>query len=142
MANDEHIALLKKGVDAWNKWRDKNPNSSSASPSRGRTFGSAKLGNPDRPLVNLIGPPAAEGKYPATDLSRNLTMAFLIRAHLDEKNLGGAYLSGAKLRRLEGRTSSGRTSRRRTSAGRTSWGRTSAGRTSAGRTSSGRTSWR
>ena len=21
MANDEHVALLKKGVDAWNKWR-------------------------------------------------------------------------------------------------------------------------
>jgi len=24
MANDEHIALLKKGVDAWNAWRLKN----------------------------------------------------------------------------------------------------------------------
>jgi hypothetical protein len=22
MANDDHIALLKKGVDAWNAWRD------------------------------------------------------------------------------------------------------------------------
>ena len=26
MANDEHVAILKKGVDVWNKWRDKNPN--------------------------------------------------------------------------------------------------------------------
>ena len=25
MANDEHVALLKKGVDAWNKWRLENP---------------------------------------------------------------------------------------------------------------------
>ena len=25
MANDEHLAILKKGVDAWNAWRDKNP---------------------------------------------------------------------------------------------------------------------
>jgi hypothetical protein len=25
MANDEHVALLKQGVDAWNKWRDENP---------------------------------------------------------------------------------------------------------------------
>jgi hypothetical protein len=25
MANDEHIALLKQGADAWNKWRDENP---------------------------------------------------------------------------------------------------------------------
>jgi hypothetical protein len=25
MANDEHVAMLKQGVDAWNKWRDENP---------------------------------------------------------------------------------------------------------------------
>ena len=25
MANDEHVAMLKKGVDAWNAWRDENP---------------------------------------------------------------------------------------------------------------------
>jgi hypothetical protein len=25
MANDEHVALLKKGVKAWNAWRDENP---------------------------------------------------------------------------------------------------------------------
>jgi hypothetical protein len=24
MANDEHVAILKKGVAAWNEWRDKN----------------------------------------------------------------------------------------------------------------------
>jgi hypothetical protein len=26
MANDEHVALLKQGVDAWNAWRAENPN--------------------------------------------------------------------------------------------------------------------
>src|SRR5215813_430059 len=25
MANDEHVALLKKGMGAWNAWRDENP---------------------------------------------------------------------------------------------------------------------
>jgi hypothetical protein len=25
MANDEHVAMLKKGVDAWNEWRVENP---------------------------------------------------------------------------------------------------------------------
>ena len=26
MANDEHVAMLKKGVDVWNTWRGENPN--------------------------------------------------------------------------------------------------------------------
>jgi hypothetical protein len=26
MANDEHVALLKQGVSAWNAWRDENAN--------------------------------------------------------------------------------------------------------------------
>jgi hypothetical protein len=25
MANDEHVAILKKGMDAWNRWREENP---------------------------------------------------------------------------------------------------------------------
>ena len=25
MANEEHVAILKKGVEAWNAWRDENP---------------------------------------------------------------------------------------------------------------------
>jgi len=27
MANDEHVALLKQGVAAWNEWRAQNPKS-------------------------------------------------------------------------------------------------------------------
>ena len=25
MANDEHVAMLMKGVDAWTAWREENP---------------------------------------------------------------------------------------------------------------------
>ena len=25
MGNEEHLALLKQGVEIWNRWRDKNP---------------------------------------------------------------------------------------------------------------------
>jgi hypothetical protein len=25
MANEEHVALLKQGVEVWNKWRKENP---------------------------------------------------------------------------------------------------------------------
>jgi hypothetical protein len=25
MANDEHLAILKQGVEVWNEWRQKNP---------------------------------------------------------------------------------------------------------------------
>jgi hypothetical protein len=25
VANEEHLAILKQGVEVWNKWREKNP---------------------------------------------------------------------------------------------------------------------
>jgi len=41
MANDDHVALLKKDVDAWNRWRGENPN---VVPSlRGALLGGADL---------------------------------------------------------------------------------------------------
>ena len=70
MANDDHIALLKKGVAAWNAWRYENP-------------------NPDLSEADLSG----------TNLFRaDLSGAFLSRANLSGANLNGADLSSADLR--------------------------------------------
>ena len=68
MANDEHVALLKKGVDAWNAWRDKN------SDIRPDLFGANLTG------AYLGGP--------------NLSGADLVGANLTGAYLGGSNLSG------------------------------------------------
>jgi uncharacterized protein YjbI with pentapeptide repeats len=71
MANEEHVALLKQGVAAWNAWRDKNPNI-----------------RPDLSGANLIE---------ANLIEANLIEANLIEANLIGANLGGAHLGGANL---------------------------------------------
>jgi uncharacterized protein YjbI with pentapeptide repeats len=46
MANDDHIAQLKKGVDAWNAWREENPDilpDLSEANLRGANLGRARL---------------------------------------------------------------------------------------------------
>jgi uncharacterized protein YjbI with pentapeptide repeats len=76
MANDEHVAILKKGVDAWNKWRDENPDF------RPDLYGAKLI------LANLIG---------ANLSGANLRVANLIGANLSGANLLNADLSGANL---------------------------------------------
>jgi uncharacterized protein YjbI with pentapeptide repeats len=76
MANPEHLAILKQGVEAWNKWREENPS---------------------------IEPDLRETNIGKTNLSRaNLSKAMLRKANLTEADLngailGGSYLSGANL---------------------------------------------
>ena len=73
MANDEHVAILRKGVTAWNAWRSENfeididPDLSGAC-----------LSGADLHLAHLGG-------------------ACLIGAHLNRANLGNANLTGADL---------------------------------------------
>jgi Pentapeptide repeats (8 copies) len=71
MANDEHVAMLKKGVDAWNAWRHENRNIP-----------------PDLYQANLIG---------ANLEGANLEGANLEGANLSDANLAGANLGGANL---------------------------------------------
>ena len=78
MANDEHVALLKKGVDAWKQWREKNPQL-----------------RPDLSWANL-----QRANLSWHDLKRaNLHGADLSGADLTGADLHGADLSWANLKR-------------------------------------------
>jgi hypothetical protein len=78
MANEEHVAQLKKGAMSWNAWRRKNPDI-----------------RPDLRKADL-----QEAKLVGADLSTaDLISADLSEAHLSAANLVAADLIGASLRR-------------------------------------------
>ena len=80
MANDEHVAMLKKGVEAWNKWRIES-----------RT-------TPDRAAADLLGADLAGAYLYGADLTGpDLAGADLAGANLGGADLGGADLTGADL---------------------------------------------
>jgi uncharacterized protein YjbI with pentapeptide repeats len=77
MANPEHLAILKKGVKAWNRWRNASP----------------------LILPDLLGANLGDAKLSKGDLSRaKLSGANLSAAKLGKANLGVADLGGANLR--------------------------------------------
>jgi hypothetical protein len=81
MANDEHVALLKQGVDAWNAWRKENSGI-----------------HPDLSKANLIQANLSEANLSGANLNEaDLGLAILIKADLSGANLSGANLSGAIL---------------------------------------------
>ena len=72
MANKEHLAILKQGVEVWNKWRQENTGI-----------------RPDLSHANLIG---------ANLIGANLSNADLSNAGLSDANLRSANLSASDLR--------------------------------------------
>jgi hypothetical protein len=72
VANDEHLALLRRGTAIWNEWRDRNPGII-----------------PDLEGADLNG---------AELRNANLRDALLFEAKLSKADLSGADLSGANLR--------------------------------------------
>lgn len=86
MANGEHLALLKQGVDAWNLWKANNPDirpNLSFATGKGIIIRGAKLSGVDLSRADLS----------RADLSR----ADLVGANLSEANFSEAYLSNADL---------------------------------------------
>lgn len=91
MANEEHLALLKQGIEAWNKWRDENPeirpNLNNAD------LNEADLKNADLRNADLRNTNLVEANLYGADMRwATLTDASLINANLIAVKLNGASL--------------------------------------------------
>src|SRR5262245_5925005 len=102
MANDEHVALLKQGVVAWNAWREANPDI------RPDLSGAELFWEKINIRANLSGANLSKARFvgahlPHADLSEadlrgaNFFEANLFKADLSEADLRGADLSEARL---------------------------------------------
>jgi uncharacterized protein YjbI with pentapeptide repeats len=97
VANEEHLAILRQGAQAWNEWRAANPQITpdlSSAELRNTDLGSFNLA--DALLANAL---LLDSDLSGADLSRaNLEDANLVRARLENvKGLQSAKLSGAHL---------------------------------------------
>jgi len=96
MANQEQLAILKQGVEVWNKWRAKNLGF------QVDLFG-ANLSGADLREADLSGADLRQADLWKADLwqanlsGANLSGAGLMGAYLSRADLGGAHLYGAHL---------------------------------------------
>jgi uncharacterized protein YjbI with pentapeptide repeats len=102
MANEEHLAVLRQGMDAWNKWRKEHPdvvpNLCEVDLSRA-DLRRAHLRRAYLRRTNLSGADLSETNLRAADLSEtNLREVDLIGADLRGADLRGAQFSEANLR--------------------------------------------
>ncbi len=90
MANEEHLKILKQGVEAWNEWREENPQ-------RTPGLAGANLYNADLYEADLSKANLNKAALSAADLTEaNLIMADLSGASLSVADLSGASLTGAQ----------------------------------------------
>ncbi len=86
MADEKYLAILRQGLEVWNKWRGENPDT-----------------QPDLSGVDLHGADLSGADLWGADLNRaklngaDLSEAFLYRVDLCEADLSGANLSEAEL---------------------------------------------
>jgi uncharacterized protein YjbI with pentapeptide repeats len=100
MANQEHLDLLKQGVETWNKWREEH---ATIRPD----LSEANLREADLRNANLLAANLRKANLSKADLGKaDLTRATLFRAdlqfaYLNEANLREANLNGANLKRAD-----------------------------------------
>jgi len=98
MANPEHLAILKQGIEKWNKWTvehsDLRPDLSQAK-LIGADLRKANLGMADLNGADLSGANLSEADLRAEFSEANLSEANLLRADLSGANLSEAKLRGA-----------------------------------------------
>ena len=98
MANTEHLAILKQGVEVWNTWRQEHPDVQpdiSGADLEGAILVEANLSGVDCTGVHLRG---------ADLFGADLRGANLHAANLFAANLFGAQLTGADLSETKGLT--------------------------------------
>ncbi len=111
MANPEHLAKLKEGVESWNQWRDQNPEVEpdlQGADLNGAVLRRADLREANLRWAHLYRAYFDEGYLSGADLSKayltwaglsgaDLTCAYLHGANLSDANLSRANLYGANL---------------------------------------------
>jgi uncharacterized protein YjbI with pentapeptide repeats len=111
MANEEHIALLKKGVESWNQWREENPDAKpdfSKADLRGTKLQNANLSDSNLEEVKfqfsnlkgaiLTGSNVNKGKFQDVNLTNvKLNNADLKQANFFEANLQHADMENSNL---------------------------------------------
>lgn len=98
MANENHVALLKQGVEVWNSWWQEH--GKAFHELIGATRTDADLSEANLRGANLRGAFLSGANLRGAILSHaNLQEAALAETNLQEANLEGAWLTGADLRR-------------------------------------------
>jgi hypothetical protein len=105
MPNEEQVAILKKGVEAWSAWRDENPHirpDLSGADLRGANLGATFMREANLSDANLSAANLSEAKLFAANLrwatlrGADLTGADLSKAHLRHTVLGSTTLTEVK----------------------------------------------
>ena len=101
MANQEHLDLLKQGVEVWNQWRKEHrrvPPDLSGADLVESALSDARLSFSNLKEAHFRQAHLHRAYFVHADLSgANLREALLLEAHLNHANLAGANLSGAQL---------------------------------------------